>query len=296
MKRIVCNLLFLCMTVVLWGQTPEQLVSFMTPVDGWAINKDLLEIFHEDNLYERINGASPGYIAYNFQEMTSIDYQKEKKYITIQVYRHATTNDAFGIYSAERAQDAEFLSIGAEGYQSGSILNFLAGCCYVKIQSPDTSPETAQAIAKIARNLAEKIEPDPEMPGAVTAFPPQNLKPHSEMYVSTKFLGHEFLHGAFSATYSTQDGKTYKLFIIDGKNRDEIKQMLTDWFAFTKQPADAIAEGKLTAADKYNGDVHMQWQGKYLWGIQNDWEVALDNDALLENVAQGLINQGMIQK
>lgn len=296
MKRIACNLILLLLTCALHAQTPEALVSFMTPVDGWAINKELLEVFHEDNLFERINGASPGYIAYHFQEMTSIDYQKEKKYITIQVYRHATENDAFGIYSAERAQDATFLNIGAEGYQSGSILNFLAGCCYIKIQSPGTTPETAKAIEKIARNLAEKIASSPEMPGAVTAFPPQNLKARSEMYVATKFLGHEFLHGAFSATYTTADGKTYKLFIIDGKDRDEIKQMLTDWFTFTKQPTDAIAEGRLTAKDKYNGDVHMQWQGKYLWGIQNDWEVTLDNDALLDNLAQGLINQGMIQK
>ena len=297
MKRLFLPALFIGLVLesAVFAQSSETLISYMTPIDGWAVNRDLIEVFHEDNLYERINGASPGYFAYRFEEMTSVDYQKGDTYITIQAYRHASRKDAFGIYSAERDPNAEFLPIGIECYRDGSILNFLSGNVYVKIQSPSTEPEVIQAIEKIAANLADRISKDRSLPKVIAALPKAGKKAHSDQYISTKFMGHDFLHDAFLATYATDDGKTYKLFIIEGDTRDDIEKILTDYYAFTKQE-DRPAEGRCIARDRYNGDVMMQWKGRYLWGIQNDWELPLDQDALLLSVEKGLKKQKMFKK
>lgn len=286
----VC-LALLCNMNMLWAQSSETLLSYLTPIEDWKINRELIEVFNEDNLFERINGAAPGYFAYHFEEMTSVDYQKGDQYITIQAYRHASENDAFGIYSAERAVDATFLPIGVEAYRSDALLNFVAGRIYVKIQSPSTSADVIQAVEKIAKNLADKISSNPTFPPTFSAFPTLNKKDHSEQFISTKFLGHEFLSNAFVVSY-TQNTSTYKLFIIEGKNEAEIKQMLTNYFTFTKQPLE-FNPGKLVVKDRFNGDVPLEWKGKYLWGIQNDWGIALDSDAILNQFSQSISRQGL---
>ena len=71
-----------------------------------------MEVFNPDNLFDRINGAAPLFIENNFREMTSMEYKKGSEYITIQAYRHATPEDAFGMYAAERSSDLAYLPVG----------------------------------------------------------------------------------------------------------------------------------------------------------------------------------------
>lgn len=88
-------LLFLLPVCPLKAQTPDELKSWLPAVTGWTIS-DEVEVFNPDNLFDRINGAAPLFIENNFREMTSMEYKKGADYITIQAYRHATPEDAFG--------------------------------------------------------------------------------------------------------------------------------------------------------------------------------------------------------
>jgi len=108
MKQINYLLLFFLLPFCsLIAQTPDGLKSWLPPVDGWTVSGEV-EVFNPDNLFDRINGAAPLFLENNFREMTSMEYKKGADYITIQAYRHATPEDAFGMYSSERSSDLEF--------------------------------------------------------------------------------------------------------------------------------------------------------------------------------------------
>lgn len=61
--------------------------------------------------------------------MTSMEYKKGADYITIQAYRHATPEDAFGMYSSERSSDLEFLPVGEKRREIRRICISLPGIC-----------------------------------------------------------------------------------------------------------------------------------------------------------------------
>ena len=264
------------------AQTPQELISYLPPINGWQLSASP-EVFNPENLYDRINGGADAFLACNFVEMTTVNYTKNNSeyYITLQMYRHASPADAFCIYSAERSADSEFLNIGTEGYREPAVLYFLSGSVYVKMQTHDKSEETAAVMEKIARHLAEKIDASPAFPALSTIFPKENKEPYSEVHILQSFIGHRFLHSAYRATYK-KDGKEYYLFVMDGSTKEGALKMLNDYLNFTKQQITPKEGEMLTITDRYNGDVLLQWQGQYLLGVLNDEGATIDVAALLE--------------
>ncbi len=272
------------------AQTPAELKTKLPQLPGWDIDATV-ETFNPDNLFERINGAAPGYLLYDFKELTVFVYNQkgggdQAPYVTLQIYRHATTDDAFGIYASERPSESDFLPIGAEGYQEGSMLNFFADCLYVKIESPSTSDDAAKAIRQIAQGLANHVNPKATFPAKLQSFPASNKIPHTEQYIPSGFLGHEFLNKAFTANYQVV-GKNYQVFVMDAGTTDGAKTMLTKYYQFTKQTS-KLREGRLTIKDRYNGDLECQWKGRYVWGIINEGNAPVKIDDVLKEIGTKL--------
>jgi hypothetical protein len=259
-------LLFLLPAVAAAAQTPAQLRSYLPEVEGWTL-ADKVESFTPENLYDRINGAADAFLACNFAEMTQLSYNRinSDTYITIQCYRHDTPPDAYCIYAGERFPDAEFLAIGAEGYREPQVLNFLSGSVYVKMETHDKSAEANEALEKIARTLAEKINAAPTLPALLQRLPEANKVERSELYISQSFLAHKFLHSAYTAQYQ-EGGNEYRQFIIDAGTPEAAKQMIKEYLAFAKQDAEPEEKVLLTINDRYNGRVDVTWDGPYITG------------------------------
>ena len=288
--RMTMLLLAFAFTQLTTAQTPSELKAKLPQITDWTID-ETVEVFDSDNLYERINGAAPGYFLFNFKELTVFVYNltgsgDSQSYITIQIYRHETEEDAFGIYASERPSESAFLSIGAEGYQEGSMLNFFVDDLYVKIESPSSDKGTISAIRQIAQEFGHHINPQPRFPVQLQSLPAANKIPHTELYIPTGFLGHEFLNKAFTANYEIA-GKKYQLFIIDFGNVEHSKAMLTKYFQFTKQSL-RFREGRLTIQDRYNGNLECQWKGQYIWGIINDSKAPVKVDDVLKETERKL--------
>ena len=282
--RIIVFLAAFVLTQFVAAQTPAELKARLPQVAGWAID-ETVELFDPDNLYDRINGAAPGFILFNFQELTVFVYHQNgvgdnRPYITIQVYRHATREDAFGIYASERPSESNFITVGAEGYQEGSMLNFFADALYVKIESPSTDDEVVKTIQKIAQEFSRKINLQPVFPVQLQMFPEKNKISRSELYIPSGFLGHEFLNKAFVATYQIA-GKKYQLFVMDAGSAEQAKATLTQYLQFTKQNM-KLREGRLTIKDRFNGDLECQWAGQYILGIVNDSKAPVKADDVLK--------------
>jgi hypothetical protein len=284
MVRTVILFVALALPQYLAAQTTAELKAKLPQVSGWTVDQNI-ETFDANNLYERINGAAEGYLLFDFRELSVFVYNQSKggaeaPYITIQIYRHATPADAFGVYAAERPSETNFVNIGAEGYQEGTMLNFLVDSLYVKMESPSSSGEVAETIGQIAGKLAQSINSKAQMPVALQSFPAENKVAHSEQYISKSFLGHEFLQHAFTSEYQVS-GKKYSVFIIDAGTPDAAKNMLDSYYRFTGQ-ATPLREGKLTVEDRYNGNIRCQWKGRHVWGILNDSNAPVKVDGILK--------------
>lgn len=275
-------LLFLLPFYPLNAQTSDELKSWLPAVDGWTISEEV-EVFNPDNLFDRINGAAPLFIENNFREMTSMEYKKGADYITIQAYRHATPEDAFGMYSSERSSDLAYLPIGGEAQGDKTNLYFFAGNMYLKIWSNSTGNVSGE-LQTIGKGLAEKIDPNAAYPLAVRLFPKEGKVPYSDSYITSNFIGHEFLRAVYTAKYEC-NGQSFQLFILDGGSAEGVKEVLTQYMAFTKQSQE-LKEGELLIKDRYNGDIPSIWKGRYLIGLFNEnGDTITGGDKLLNEVA-----------
>jgi hypothetical protein len=114
-------------------------------------------------------------------------------------------------------------------------------------------------------------------------FPSSRKLPYSDQYIRENFIGFDFLHSAFTVSY--EGG--FKLFVIQGKDANEILEMAKQYLAFTKQDIDPVSDKSLTFKDPYNGDIPAIISGNYLAGIidgsdnENAW-------TLLEELASAL--------
>jgi hypothetical protein len=283
MKKLILVFITAALALTASAQSSRELVAMLPKIDGWTLSEKV-ETFTGDNLFDRINGAADAFLICNFVEMTTVDYTKNgaDKYVTLQMYRHATPNDAFAIYSAERSPGPTFFKLGAEGYRDTGLVFFLSGSMYVKITTSDESPETAAMMEKVAQVLAAKVDPASALPAMLKVFPQENKQPLSETYIVESFLGHKFMLPAWRATYA-KDGKEYQLFVIDGKTKAGIEKLLGEYAKFNKQEP-APAEGAFVMADRFNGDIAMRWRGQYLLGVINDNGAAIDANALLKQL------------
>jgi hypothetical protein len=253
-----------CLAGQVLAQTPEQLHAGLPVVEGWNLSPDV-EIFNRDNLYERINGAAPLFLENNFREMTAMEYTRGDDYITIQAYRHATPEDAFGMYASERSSDMTYYpGIGGEAQGDGYGLYFFSDCLYVKMMASDENDEINQAMLEIARQMAEAIDSEAAYPALFDSFPEEGLIPYTKAYITQNYIGHEFLKPVYVADYKYND-KKIQIFMYDGQSPEGAKRMLGDYFQFTKQPGD-VAEGPLLIKDRYNGNIPVVWKGQYLIG------------------------------
>ena len=264
MNRIYVFLFLLfCSGQLLISQTPEQIKAMLPEIPGWTIS-DNIEVFDSNTLFNRINGSAPLFIENNFCEMTAIKYTKGDDYIMIQAYRHATPEDTFGMYASERSSGLENPPIGGECQADNENVYFFSGCIYVKMWG--TSSEDISAILrKIATQIADKVDPNAGYPAIMKAFPRDGKVPYSETYITSSYIGHEFLRSVYYVNYN-RDGKSFQAFIIDGESTDGAREVITKYRTFTKQPLE-FREGEMILNDRYNGDIPILWQGRYIVGI-----------------------------
>ena len=225
-------LLFLALPAVAGaseGSPPPQDTAKLLPdIDGWTRDGEA-QIFTPETLFEYIDGAADAYLGYEFEELATAAYNGEnKRSITVEVYRHADLRNAFGIYTQERPQQGDFVSIGTEGYYDTGILNFFHGPYYVKVMGFRLADEDQAILTAAAKDVAARIGGTPSFPELLACFPAEGRVARSERYIARDVLGHGFLHCAYAADYET-NGAVVRLFLFEGKDEADARKMLDDY-------------------------------------------------------------------
>ena len=253
--------------VGLFWITAAQAADFRFPVmSGWKQTGEI-QTFTPDRLDGYINGDADLYLAYDFEELKVAEYHKgQKAAVTVDVYRHRSPLQAFGIYSQERYPGANFVDVGVQGYMEDHALNFLSGSTYVKITGYDIGPEEQTTLLSFAKAVTGSLGGKGAFPSMLAAFPPEGKVKNSEKFIARKFLGYPFLHSAFSADYDVS-GRDFKLFVIDGKDQADCRDMLEKYLDRLGMKDRPVAEGRYTLSDAYHGEIDLHWRGARIWGI-----------------------------
>ncbi len=265
-------------------------------IAGWTPD-GAPRVYSPDDLFEYINGAADVYLGYGFQELVSQSFDKgESQSLTIDLYRHDSNRNAFGIYSQEKPLEARFLDIGSQGYYEESVLNFWMDRYYVKIAGFDLGDADQATLTGLARDIADHLDGEKGFPTPVDCLPEEAMIANRERYIARDFLGHGFLCCAFVAEYEIGSGKT-RLFIIEADGKSEAREMLDRYLALVEEKGNEIArDGRVYRfQDPYqssSGPLYLTLQGKYLWGLfTGDPEVAA---LYLKEVEGGLEHYGLI--
>ena len=264
------------------------LPSLFPELPGWQ-KQGKAEIFLPETLYEHINGAAENFLGYDFEQLAVQNYGNDQKQTMIaEIYFHGRSENAFGIYSSEKPLAGDYFPIGSQGYAEEGVLNFICDAYYVKLNSFDLGRQGKPVLTALAENIAAAIGGKNVLPEILAAFPASGKIPHGERYILHNFLGHDFLHSAFTADYE-QQGVKFQLFIIRAGSAENAAALLQKYAALDKKnPSPVIKPGLLTINDPYNGPIRLSWRGELIWGMAGPTAAA---DALLESMAEKLAKQ-----
>lgn len=255
--------------------------SFTFPeLDSWEIKQEY-PVYVPGTLWDYINGAADSYLSYGFEELYIAEYVKDNSLFKVEVYKHATPIDAFGIYSIERFPDFNFIDLGVQGYIEGPVINFLVDRYYVKIRTHDESENVKNAMKAIASSVADIIGGTDKFPENLELFPEQGKKHETEIYIGENFLGHSFLGSALTIDYS-REGNDFKLFIIEKESREDCQKLIEKYFEFTGEEGKTPVEGKIEINDKYNGEIHLFWHNNLIFGTLNLEDKDLQDEIMIK--------------
>ena len=257
------------------------------PLPGHPKPQGEPSFYKPDTLYQYIDGGADVYLLYDFQLLLHQDFKAGAADMTADVYDMGRPEDAFGIYSAERSPNYNYIPVGAEGYRSKGVLNFFQDRYYVKLSGSGASVDAQ--LDQLARTLSTRIGGSRSGPPLLVKLPQLHRVRHSEQYIRKDPLGHAFLAPAYVVTYASTP-KESKLLVSVANDAPGAKGRLDQLAKHFKQtgecsPAAELGEGGIRAKNGFEGNIVARTQGRYVIVLLNP---VADGATLLKSTAEAL--------
>ena len=227
--------------------------------------------YYGENLWEYIDGAAEQYQLYGLDGMIHQEFKAGKIDVTMDIFCMGQAENAFGIYATERSASSPFVSIGTEGVFSrtsdgNSALNFLMGRYYVKLIGFGTGSDAV--VEAFAREIAARIGEPTGWPALLGKLPVAHRAPHSELYVLSNPLGHDYLSPAYSIKYQLDKGESTLVVSVAADDAEAKSRLalLEKHFRQSGQCASApeLGEGAIRGKTTYEGEMLARTVGRYL--------------------------------
>ena len=251
-------LLLLVFGFISLGSVSQELVY--PSLKGFKLKTEY-PVFVPENLWDFINGAAENYLAYGFIDLNVAEYKKGRNVIKLEIYRHNSNINAFGIYSSERSPSFRFINLGAQGYIADGAINFFKGDYYVKIKTYSKKEKVLQAEETLAARVAGMLEGEASMPAMLSEFPAEGRKLNEETFINESVLGHSFLNKAFRAIYQVGND-VFAIFISEGSSPEEANRTAETYVASTGISPVATGDSKFMLLDGFNGTVFLAWKDR----------------------------------
>lgn len=201
-------------------------ISLPAEAAGWAWDGKEMK-YNSKTLFDYIDGAAELYLAYGFQGLTVRKFKKPgQPPITVELYKMASSEDAYGLFSFERQDKAVGIGQGSEF--GGGLLRFWKGTYFVSIYADAGGVDAESAILTMGRATADSIPAMGQEPQLVDLIPGKDfgLVDLSVRYLKSHvllnqrfFLAHENILNltrrteAVLAQYTRDKQKTHLLLI-----------------------------------------------------------------------------------
>jgi len=245
---------------------PADSVALFPEVAGWKFAPPPGSSYYTaDNLWNIIDGAADVFLANGFVDLRIGEYADSAGTdVRVEVYRHNSRANAFGIYSQERNPGYHFIDVGTQGYTEEKVLNFLCGICYVKISSHTAGARGLAGMRAIANALESALRQDNTWPKPLLYFPAVGKRQNEESYVAENFLGYGALSGAFVARYDSG----YRMFVIPCASPESVRTVAAEYEKAAGSPTVTPEPSSLLEIrDPHNGVVFLRLLKSHLIGI-----------------------------
>ena len=244
------------------AQQPDELFP---RVAGWRLAIDST-LYTPANLWDMIDGAAESFISYGFQTLYLGEYLSGDSIdVRVELYRHSSLSNAFGVYATERKPDYHFVQIGTQGYADEGILNFLAGNFYVKLSTHRSGKKAKEALEMIARSVDNHLNQPKSWPQGLGYLPREGRQPNTEGYAAQNFLGYSFLSSAFTGQFG--EGPGFQIFVIEAGASNEARLIVRKYLEIAT--GTEVSPGLFHITDQNSGEIVLVLKGKLLFGLVN---------------------------
>ena len=184
----------------------------------------LITRFVGEALYQYIDGGAEIYYQYGFAEVVTAPYQTSNgQELTVDIYRFASPDLAFGLFSAFRPDQPTPVPLGVQGFQASAHLEFVKGPYVVRVTAFADSHEIAAALRAVGNELDKIIPGLTALPAGFALLPDSRRLKGSERLWSESFLGHKFLNRVYEAQYALATD-TFMLFVTTDSTAEKHNQ------------------------------------------------------------------------
>jgi hypothetical protein len=184
----------------------------------------------KEKLYEYVNGGADPYLSYSFVRVVSAEYQKDAdKKILVDIWEFGSSEDAFGVFTKDRA--GADINLGSGSALFHNCLYLWNGVYFIRIEprEGDILPEDVTFVGKVLIDAMpyKKVS----LPAIVNYLPEQSLVQESPKFfhqkiildnisISDNFIEENVFHlsektDAVLAEYRTQaDAEPLKLMLV----------------------------------------------------------------------------------
>jgi len=268
----------------------DDFTNLITFTDNEIVNWKLsstVKIYDRNTIFDYIDGAAELYFAYDFVKVASAEYQNGKTSIIIDVYDMNSPENAFGIYSLNRYQDANYVSIGNEGILAGAALDFWKWNYYCKVYALDTSETYQKDVTEFGNKIASRIQTNGEEPAVIKKLPQNGLIPKTARFFTQK-LGLDNIHFVSDENIFDLDGETkgvvadykinesrFSLFMIEYSSQQRADLAFEAYTKYLTEkskavPIEAIPDGKAKMFESEGKFTLVSLKGQLLLGF---WDV-----------------------
>ena len=167
--------------------------------------KEPVRTFGPGTLYEEIDGEAELFLPYGFEELTVGIVRpagKEEPEVRLELFRHATSRDAFGVFSQHRFPGQEVADVGAaKAIVSEASLDFFQGRHFVRIRAASGAAGRMD-MESLGRELSSLLPGTDDPPRETEALRIPGLIDGSVVFHRRAILGYEVLAPGYEAKYS----------------------------------------------------------------------------------------------
>jgi hypothetical protein len=219
------------------------------------------------NLYEEIDGEAELFLPFGFRELTVgivSPAGNEKAEVRLELFRHETPRDAFGIYSQHRFPGQEVIRVGtSEAVVSAKSLDFFRGTAFVRLRTASRHA-TREDLENLGRDLSDLLPGTGDPPPETLALRIPGLVEGSVVFHKRALLGYEVLAPGYEAKYE-EGGISGTLILIDAEDVGPAPQFLRKLSGAL--PGFARLEEGLIRADLPSGTLWIRFRERDPIGI-----------------------------